>query len=458
MTQLGTTEPRSEVPTRWAPVFALALAMVVVTSDLMLAAVALPDIGDDLSVGPAVTAWGLLGYALPMSAAAIPAGRWADKADIRKVFLLSMFGVAAASVLVAAAPTFWLLIAARFLQGLAASLVMAVYMPIVAASVPADRRGRAIGYIITVMTIGGMIGAPLGGLAVGAFGWRGLFLLKLPIVAAALWLGWRAIPGNGKGLPVPDRVLIRDSLVMGGAVAAILLAFDRLSEQPALAAVLVVISVALTVVWLRLRSSAPLIAVIRRRTVGMGLLGLFLMSFAVGLMSFLLPYFVVDEMRESPATTGVALLFLSGAMAPIAPIAGKLADTFGAHKVAVVGAILSVGAMTTMLTVDSDTDLFGLAWRLVLIGIASALFNGPINTSLMAATPREAIGAAGGAFATVRTLASTIGPAVTALAWTIGGGGMTGFTVGVLTLLAAYGLGVLALLAAGPSREKAPAV
>lgn len=454
MTSLQTSAPDSAAPARWAPVFALALAMVVVTSDLMLAAVALPSIGGDLNVGAAATAWVLLGYALPMSAAAIPAGRWADRADIRKVFLLSMFGVGAASVLVAVSPTFWFLIAARFLQGLAASLVMAVYMPIVASSVSPDRRGRAIGYIITVMTIGSMVGAPLGGLAVGAFGWRGLFLMKLPVVAAALWLGWRAVPGNGKGLPVPDRILVRDTVVMGGAVAAVLLAFDRLSAQPVLSAVLGAVAIVLIAVWLRLRSSAPLIAVVRRRTVGMALLGLFFMSFAVGLISFLLPYFVVDEMGESPATTGIALLFLSGAMAPIAPLAGKLADTFGAYRVAVVGAIASVAALTSMLTIDADSGLFGLIWRLVLIGIASALFNGPINTALMAATPADAIGSAGGAFATVRTLASTVGPAVTALAWTVGGGGMSGFIVGVTTLLVVYVLGTLALLAAGRSRGK----
>ncbi|HEY1180360.1 MAG TPA: MFS transporter [Phytomonospora sp.] len=454
MTQLQTPAPGTAAPARWAPVFALALAMVVVTSDLMLAAVALPGIGAELGVGPAATAWVLLGYALPMAAAAIPAGRWADRADIRKVFLLSMIGVGAASVLVAAAPTFWSLIAARFLQGLAGSLVLSVYMPIVAAAVAPDRRGRAIGYIITVMTIGSMIGAPLGGLAVGAFGWRGLFLLKLPVVAAALWLGWRAIPGNGKGLPVPDRVLIRDAVVMGGAVAATLLAFDRIGDGPVLSAVLGAVAVVLAGVWLRLRSSAPLIAVVRRRTVGMALLGLFLMSLSIGLISFLLPYFVVDEMKLSPAMTGVALLFLSGAMAPVAPLAGKLADTFGAYKVAVVGAVVSVATMATMLTIDADSGLFGLIWRLVLIGIGSALFNGPINTALMAATPAEAIGSAGGAFATVRTLASTIGPAVTALAWTVGGGGMTGFTVGVTTLVAIYVVGTLALLGASPSREK----
>ncbi|GIG64483.1 MFS transporter [Phytomonospora endophytica] len=454
MTQPHTPTTETAAPPRWAPVFALALAMVVVTSDLMLAAVALPSIGTDLSVGPAATAWVLLGYALPMSAAAIPAGRWADRADIRKVFLLSMFGVGAASVLVAVAPTFWFLIAARFVQGLAGSLVLSVYMPIVAAAVSPDRRGRAIGYIITVMTIGSMVGAPLGGLAVGAFGWRGLFLLKLPVVAAALWLGWRAIPGNGKGLPVPDRVLIRDAVVMGGAVAAILLAFDRISEQPVLSAVLGAVAVVLAAGWLRLRSSAPLVAVVRRRTIGMALLGLFLMSFSIGLISFLLPYFVVDEMRLSPAMTGVALLFLSGAMAPVAPIAGKLADTFGAYKVAVAGAVVSVATLATMLTIDADSGLFGLIWRLVLIGIGSALFNGPINTALMAATPADAIGSAGGAFATVRTLASTVGPAVTALAWTVGGGGMTGFTIGVTTLVVVYVAGTVALLAASPSRGK----
>ncbi|MGH8879907.1 MAG: MFS transporter, partial [Stackebrandtia sp.] len=261
--------------TRWAPVVALAMAMVVVTSDMTIAAVTLPSLGDELGVSAAATAWVLLGYSLPMAAIAIPAGRWVDRADLRAVFLFSMTGVAVASVLAAVAPGFWFLVIARLIQGFTGALTMSVYMPIVAASVREDQRGRAIGYVITIMTLGGLIGAPLGGLVAGGLGWRAVFLLKLPVVLVAIVLALRSVPSNGKRLPAPDAALWRDVLVVGGAVGALMLAFENLESRPLAAAALLGLAVLLVLAWLRFRTSRPLVAVISRRELGLPMLGLF---------------------------------------------------------------------------------------------------------------------------------------------------------------------------------------
>jgi hypothetical protein len=60
--------------TSWAPVVALGLAMLVVTSEMTIAAVTLPGIGADLQVTPAATAWVLLAYALPLLASTFTGG------------------------------------------------------------------------------------------------------------------------------------------------------------------------------------------------------------------------------------------------------------------------------------------------------------------------------------------------------------------------------------------------
>src|ERR687893_94471 len=96
-----TTAPQR---TRWAPVMALGLAMFVVTAEMTVTAVTLP------------------------------------------------------SLLTALAPAFWGVIAGRLVQGLGATLTVAAYLPIVMASVAPEQRGRAIGSIITIMTVGGMAG------------------------------------------------------------------------------------------------------------------------------------------------------------------------------------------------------------------------------------------------------------------------------------------------------------
>jgi len=431
---------------------ALALAMVVNTSDMTIAAIVLPGIATDFGVTPATSAWVLLAYVLPMAAIAIPAGRWVDRSDLRTVFVVSMVGVAAASVVAAMAPTFWVLLAARFVQGFVAALTMAVYMPIVVSSVREDQRGRAIGYIVSIMTIGGMLGAPLGGLIAGSFGWPGVFLLKLPVVIAAIVVGVISIPSNRKRLSVPDRALVRDTLVLGGAVTGLLLGMDNLTSAPVLAAGLMAVAVLLAIVWVRLATSKPIISVIATRVLGLNLLGLLLASLLIGLITFLLPYFVTDEMTAGPEVLGIVLLAYSAAVAPVSPIAGWLADRYGAHLIAVIGGVITAAGLATMLTLSGDATLVDLLWRMVLLGIGGAVFNGPINTALIKAVPPDMIGVAGGLFATVRTMASTLGPAGVALVWTFAGGGSGGFSAGVAMLLGCYAIGLVLMVFGRPVR------
>lgn len=433
--------------TNWAPVAALGLAMLVVTSEMTIAAVTLPGIGADLAVSPAATAWVLLAYALPMAALAIPAGRWSDGADVRAAFALAMVGVGAASVLVGLAPAFWLVVAGRLVQGAAGALIVAVYMPIITTSVLREQRGRAIGLVITIMTVGSMAGAPLGGLIADAWGWRAVFLVKLPLVLAVLWVGLRTITGRpDRGLPRPGAALVREAVLLGGSVAVLLLAFDQVEGRPLVAAALAASAIGLAVWWSRLASSRPVLGLVRTRAFGVTLISLLMVSLTGGLVAFLLPYFVSDVLRGGPNLTGVALLFFVGAMAPLSAAAGALADRFGNRAMAIAGSAVCVVAMLLILTLDETAGLGDMAWRLAVLGVGAALYNPAINAAMLAAAPAGAEGLAGGAGMTVRTIAMTVAPAASALAWTAAGGGVPGFRAGIMMITVGVAVGLLVLL------------
>jgi DHA2 family multidrug resistance protein-like MFS transporter len=441
------TEAATPQRTKWAPVAALGLAMLVVTSEMTIPAVTLPGIGADLAVSPSATAWVLLAYALPMAALAIPAGRWADGADVRAAFALSMVGIAVASVLVGLAPTFWLVVGGRLLQGAAGALIVAVYMPIITTSVLPAQRGRAIGFVITIMTVGAMAGVPLGGLIADVWGWRAVFLVKLPVVVAVLWVGLRTItPIPGRGLPRPGAALLREALLLGGAVAVLLLAFEEVDGRPLVAAALTAAAVGLAVWWARLAASRPVLTLVRNRSFGVTLLSLLAITFTGGLVAFLLPYFVSDVLRAGPNVTGVAMLFFVGAIAPLSAAAGALADRLGNRVVAIVGSAVSLVAMLLMLTLDGDAGLVDMAWRLAVLGVGAALFNPAVNAAMLAAAPAGSEGVAGGVGMTVRTIAMTVAPAASALAWTLAGGGIAGFRSGIVMITVAVAVGLLVLL------------
>jgi MFS transporter, DHA2 family, multidrug resistance protein len=95
------------------------------------------------------------------------------------------------------------------------------------------------------MTVGAMAGVPLGGLIADVWGWRAVFLVKLPVVIAVLWVGLRTITRiPHRGLPRPGAALVREALLLGGAVAVLLLAFEEVDARPLGAAVLAVGAIA----------------------------------------------------------------------------------------------------------------------------------------------------------------------------------------------------------------------
>ncbi|NYI05178.1 MFS transporter [Allostreptomyces psammosilenae] len=440
--------------TRWGPIVVVALAMLMVTLETSLSAVTLPAIGQDLGVPVGATTWVLLAHSLPMAALSIPAGRWVDHADHRAVFLLAVTGVGLTSVLASVAPSFWLLLTARVLQGVTGALVVAVYMPIVAGSVRVEQRGRALGYVATIMPVGSMAGSSLGGLLADAAGWRPVFLIKLPVLLVVLWLGHRLLARGRAGLPAPDRSTLADALLLGGAVTTLLLALQRVPEgQAPLAGLLAVVAAGLAVWWARLGSSRPVIALVRRPAYALPLLSVLLMGSFVGLSLFLLPFFVAEVLDHGPATMGVAMMFFVGGLALGSPISGALADRLPARLMVAAGGAMSLGGMVSTLALGPGAGLADLSWRLALIGLGQAVCHVPTNTALLAAAPPDLIGTSGGVSATVRTVAFTVGPAVAALAYAVADGGAEGFRAGVVVLAVLQALGVLVGVAgAHPAR------
>ncbi|CQR59450.1 MFS transporter [Streptomyces leeuwenhoekii] len=425
-------------PTRWGTVAVSALATLLVASELSMAAFALPLIAADLDVTGSATAWVLLAYQLPLAALALPAGRWIDRSDPRTVFAMSLLLIAVASVLASAAPQFWLLLLARVLQGIAAAAYLAVYLPVVILAVRPGQRGRAMSYHATIMMVGSIAVAPLGGWLADAYGWRAVFWVKAPLLLAAAVLGLLTVPARARGKDGPGRAgqaLAGDVLLIGAAVTATLVVIEQSGQRPAWAAVLAVLAVVLTAGWTRLGTSRPVLMLLRRGPLGWPTLALMLNASVIGLITFLLPFFISDVMQRGPGLLSTALVFFIATGALVTPLAGLLADRFRPLQVAAWGGALTVAALLPMLTLAADAGLADLAWRMVLLGTGMALFNSPNMTAILDATPESHTGTVGGLTNLARTLGTTFGPALAALGWTLGSGGTSGFRSGVWALV-----------------------
>src|SRR6476469_4821152 len=122
-------------------------------------------------------------YGLGVLAGAIPGGVLAARRGARGSVLAGLVLVAAGSVAVAAAGSYWPLVAARFAQGFGSSLTWAGGLAWLALATPRERRGR---------TMGTAMGAAVFGAPASVVGVRGTFAavaaLEIVLVLAALRL------------------------------------------------------------------------------------------------------------------------------------------------------------------------------------------------------------------------------------------------------------------------------
>lgn len=457
MTTTATAAAPEAAATRWGAILAVGFAQLVVAGGMSTLAVALPAIRTEFHVTEAATAWVLLSYALPMGAVAIAAGRLADRADLRAVAVFSMAALTIGSVAAAFAPSFGLLLAARAAGGLLGGLLFGMTGRIIVTSATPEQRGRAMSVIALLMTVGGMGMIGAGGFIMAAFDWRGLFWVLAAMSAAALVAVAVAVPSNGTGLPRPDRALLVDTATSGGAIAAFLLAFEYVDSMPWISLAALVASVVLATVWVRQKTSAPTVALLRSPQVSGALLSLTLLSAVTGLLNFSLPFLLTDVQGVRPELVSTVLLTFIGGVALMTPVAGWLADRFGSGRVSLAGAGLVIAAVVPLLFVGADTGLVDLGTRIGLLGLAFGLFNSPMNAYLLDSAPAEQSGTAGAFMATTRTIGTSLGPVLAALAWGLGSTGVEGYRLSAWTVATMLVLGAALQATTKPWRTRVPA-
>ncbi|MCP3144853.1 myxochelin export MFS transporter MxcK [Pyxidicoccus xibeiensis] len=165
-------------------------------------------------------------YTLASAAMGVLGVFWVDRFDRKRTLLVIYAGFIAATLACGAAQSHLWLLAARTLAGACAGLMSAVIMAIVADVVPPERRGRAIGTVLSTLGLSAVAGVPLGlGLA-SVLGWRMPFWVICGLAAIA-WLGLaRLLPAldqhltaaPGKRQENPLAALVSPQLVLGWAL------------------------------------------------------------------------------------------------------------------------------------------------------------------------------------------------------------------------------------------------
>ena len=391
---------RSHAPgwTLAASILASSLAFV----DGSVTSVALPAIKQDLSASAAQLQWVVNAYLLPLSALLLLGGAAGDRFGRRCMFVGGVAGFALASLACALAPSLHVLLAARFVQGASAAMLMPNSLALLGSVYSGEARGRAIGTWAAVTTVCAAIGPLLGGWLIESVGWRAIFYLNLPLAAGAMVLAILRVDETREG---KDRL---DWLGVGTAtfaLGALTWGLTILSgAQPRLAAGSTALAAGLVAlgvfVWVEARqgehASMPL-SLFGTMSFGALTLLTFMLYGALGATFVLIPYILIENHGFGPFAAGAALLPIPVILGGASRFMGALAGRIGPRWPLTIGPlVVAVGfALTSRLRAGASywTTLFP-SLIVVAVGMAGAV--APLTTAVMASVDKKHVGTANG--------------------------------------------------------------
>jgi MFS family permease len=406
--------------------------------------IALPAIADEFSADAISLGWLTTVFFLSAAAFLVPLGRIADMYGVKKVFVTGIGVYLLSSVLSLLAPSIQFLIAARFITGIGGGMIFGTSIALLSLAFPESERGKAIGWNVTGMFAGFLLGFFLGGLLTYYVGWRSLFALTVPVELLVMGLIYLRIRGEcelsrRRELDIPGMVLYSLSVLL------LMAGFSALPGTTGGVAIACgVLSLCLFVLR-ELRAGSPTLDVrlfLRNRTFASANLAALLFNTSNFAVIFLLSLYLQDIRGFDARYAGTILLTTVVFMAVLSPYAGRLSDRVAPPVVTGSGVILSSTALLILAFLSGDTPLPLIILALALLGTGFALFQSPLLRTLVASVGREMYGLASGMIETMRLAGMTISVAITTLifAATIGSTHITpelsgGFTGAVRLIL-----------------------
>ena len=185
-----------KIDSRWWVTLNISIGIFMSTLDASIVNISLPTIVQSLNTDLKTVAWVVMAYLIIITGCLLLMGRLADLFGQGKVFLLGFLTFTLGSALCGSSPAIHFLIGSRMIQGLGASALMAIGPAIVATAFPEKDRGKALGMLGSVVSLGFITGPLIGGFLVEHLGWRSIFFINLPIGAIGTILSSKILKGD----------------------------------------------------------------------------------------------------------------------------------------------------------------------------------------------------------------------------------------------------------------------
>ncbi|WP_226911379.1 MFS transporter [Gallaecimonas mangrovi] len=409
------------MPQRVGAILTIALGITIAVLDGVIANVALPTIGNELSATPAESIWIVNAYQLVITMTLLSLSSLGDIIGYRRIYLVGLGLFTVTSGLCAMSDSLTTLTLARVAQGLGAAALMSVNTALLRLIYPRRYLGRGMGINSLVVAVSTAAGPTVAAGILAVASWQWLFAVNVPIGLVALVIGRKYLPFNDG---VKEQRFDKISALMNALTFGLFfLALSGFAQGQSLKFVAIEAAATLVVglffVRRQLQQPYPLLPVDLLR------IPIFALSMCTSISSFCaqmlamvsIPFYFQRNLGLNEIETGLLLTPWPLATMVLAPIAGRLVEKVHGGLLGGIGMALFATGLFSLAWLPAHPGYLDICLRMVICGAGFGLFQSPNNHTIVSSAPRHRSGGASGMLGTARLVGQTTGAALVALAF-----------------------------------------
>ena len=403
-----------KVYNKWLILGVLVMMPFVASLDSSIVNVALPSMAKDLATSTSSIAWVITSYLIAISATIIIFGRISDIIGKSVVFNFGVALFTIGSLLCGISSSVQFLILSRVIQGIGAAGAMATNQAIITTVFPPHQRGRALGLSGSFVAIGGMVGAPLGGIIVSNLSWHYIFLINIPIGVIASILAFKILPKakehSKEKIDTKGAVLFAVFVVslFTGMINGQEIGYNHLSIILAF-----IIAIGSFILFLKVEKNTekPLLelSLFKNGLFSLSLFCAFISFASISCLNIIMPFYFQGTLSFSPAKAGIIMMIAPIILSFTAPLSGYISDKIGSELISFLGLLLMSIGLLSMAVLNQNSVLTLIIVLIVIVAAGNALFQSPNTSMIMSLVPREKLGITGSMNALTRNLGLVFG-------------------------------------------------
>jgi EmrB/QacA subfamily drug resistance transporter len=378
--------------------------------------------------------WSFTIYTLFFSASIPLMGKMSDRFGRKKIFMLGITLFSIGSIIAAIAPSFSVFLLGRVVQAIGTGGIFPITAAFIAVNYPDETRAKVLGLIGVVFGLGTILGPIVGGVIIGSFSWKWIFLINVPITAMVLAF----MAPISMEQPIQKKPIdVKGSVLLVTIIFMIMLGITMKNGWLLAAGIIIIPFFA----KLERRTADPILNIdyFKKRSTLVVLILSLLSGFIMASSMNLLPSFIEVQfsLDKSDAALSVTPLAVASMVASL--VGGFLVTKIGAKKSIAVGFLLTLVSSVALVYADSF-PLFLAAITIIGFGIG-IIIGSPLNVLMIQNVNPAETGSAIGYLSLARSMGSTLGPTIAGIFIALSatsGYVYTNYMIAVLSLISVF--------------------